>query len=97
MILGGTKLFRPPYGRILPKQILALRSKGYKIILWDILTHDYDKNYSADEMVQIVKRYARNGSIIAFHDSLKSNERMLAAVPQVIRELRNEGYSFETL
>lgn len=97
VILGGTKLFRPPYGRILPKQIIALRSKGYKIILWDVLTHDYDKAYSADEMVQIVKRYTRNGSIIAFHDSLKSNERMLAAVPQVIKELRNEGYTFETL
>ena len=97
VILGGTKLFRPPYGRILPKQIFALRSMGYKIILWDVLTHDYDKNYSADEMAKIVKRYARNGSIIAFHDSLKSNERMLATVPQVIQELRNEGYTFETL
>jgi len=97
VILGGTKLFRPPYGRILPKQIFALRSMGYKIILWDVLTHDYDKNYSADEMAKIVKRYARNGSIIAFHDSLKSNERMLATVPRVIQELRNEGYTFETL
>ena len=97
VILGGTKLFRPPYGRILPKQNLTLRSMGYKIILWDVLTHDYDKNYSADEMVKIVTRYARNGSIIVFHDSLKSNERMLAAVPRVIKELRNEGYTFETL
>lgn len=97
VILGGTKLFRPPYGRIWPKEIIALRSMGYKIILWDVLTHDYDKNCSADEMVKIVTRYARNGSIIAFHDSLKSNERMLAAVPRVIQELRNEGYTFETL
>lgn len=97
VILGGTKLFRPPYGRLLPKQNLALRMKGYKIILWDVLTHDYDKSHSAEDMVRIVKRYVRNGSIITFHDSIKSNERMLAAVPQVIRELRNDGYTFETL
>ena len=97
VILGGTKLFRPPYGRVLPKQLIALRSMGYKIILWDVLTHDYEKSHSAEDLVRIVKRYVRNGSIITFHDSIKSNERMLAAVPQVIRELRNEGYTFETL
>ena len=97
VILGGTKLFRPPYGRVLPKQLIALRSQGYKIILWDVLTHDYEKSHTAEDLVRIVKRYVRNGSIITFHDSIKSNERMLAAVPMVIRELRNEGYMFETL
>ena len=97
VILGGTKLFRPPYGRVLPKQLSALRSQGYKIILWDVLTHDYEKSHTAEDLVRIVKRYVRNGSIITFHDSIKSNERMLAAVPMVIRELRNEGYTFETL
>lgn len=97
VILGGTKLFRPPYGRVLPKQLIALRSQGYKIILWDVLTHDYEKSHTAEDLVRIVKRYVRNGSIITFHDSIKSNERMLAAVPMVIRELRNEGYTFETL
>ena len=97
VILGGTKLLRPPYGRVLPKQLIALRSQGYKIILWDVLTHDYEKSHTAEDLVRIVKRYVRNGSIITFHDSIKSNERMLAAVPMVIRELRNEGYTFETL
>ena len=97
VILGGTKLFRPPYGRVLPKQLIALRSQGYKIILWDVLTHDYEKSHTAEDLVRIVKRYVRNGSIITFHDSIKSNERMLAAVPMVIRELRNDGYTFETL
>ena len=97
VILGGTKLFRPPYGRVLPKQLIALRSQGYKIILWDVLTHDYEKSHTAEDLVRIVKRYVRNGSIITFHDSIKSNERMLAAIPMVIRELRNEGYTFETL
>ncbi len=96
-VLNGTDLFRPPYGRITFKQKKALSAAGYKIVLWDVLTHDYDAHYSTDTMVSIIKKHVRNGSIINFHDSLKSNERMLAAIPQVIAYLRNEGYTFETL
>ena len=96
-VLHGTRLFRPPYGRMTPKQKRALLAAGYKIVLWDVLTHDYNANYSAERMLDIVKNHVRKGSIINFHDSIKSNERMLAAVPQVIAYLRNEGYTFETL
>jgi len=96
-VLNGTRLFRPPYGRMLPSQKKALLAAGYKIVLWDVLTHDYNPNYSPERMLEIVKRHVRKGSIINFHDSIKSNERMLAVVPQVIEYLKNEGYTFETL
>lgn len=96
-ILPTTNLFRPPYGRLRAAQKKALREQGYKIVLWDVLTHDYDAAYSTERLVEIVRKYVRKGSIINFHDSVKSNERMLAAMPQVIDYLKNEGYSFDIL
>ena len=96
-VLDGTRLFRPPYGRLGWREKLRLRRLGYKIILWDVLTHDYDKNYSAERIIDIVKRYTRNGSIINFHDSIKSGERMLVAVREVIHWLKQEGYSIDVL
>ena len=97
VVLPETKLFRPPYGRLKAAEKRALLAQGYEIVLWDVLTHDYDASYSTEKLVEIVKCYVRNGSIINFHDSVKSNERMLAAVPQVIDYLKREGYSIEIL
>lgn len=88
-----TSLFRPPHGRMRFSQKKALLDKGYKIYLWDVLTHDYNPCYSAEKILTIVKRYTRNGSIIVFHDSLKSKDRMLLALPQVIKWLQSEGYA----
>lgn len=88
-----TSLFRPPHGRMRFSQKKALLDKGYKIYLWDVLTHDYNLCYSAEKILTIVKRYTRNGSIIVFHDSLKSKDRMLLALPQVIKWLQSEGYA----
>ena len=96
-VLGGTLLFRPPYGRLTRVEKNTLLAQDYKIVLWDILTHDYDAAYSSEKIVRIVRKHVRNGSIINFHDSVKSGERMLSAVPQVIAELREQGYEFETL
>ena len=96
-ILPKTNLFRPPYGRLRLTEKRALLRKGYRIILWDVLTHDYDAAYSTERLVDIVRKYVRKGSIINFHDSVKSNERMLAAIPQVIDYLKDEGYSFDIL
>ena len=95
--LGCTRFFRPPYGRLRCAQKRALKALNYRICLWDVLTHDYDARFSAEHIVNIVKRYTRNGSIINFHDSLKSNERMLAALPQVLTFLHDEGYKCEIL
>lgn len=96
-VLGGTPLFRPPYGRFWIWQKWALFRAGYKMYLWDVLTHDYNKNYSPERMLTIIKALTRNGSIINFHDSLKSNERMLATLPRAIEWLREEGYDIQPL
>lgn len=92
-----TRLFRPPYGKIKPRQKRAVLDKGYEIILWDVLTHDYNPHYSPEKMLGIVKRFTRNGSIINFHDSVKSGQRTIDVLPQVIEWLQAEGYDIQTL
>lgn len=69
--LIGSHLFRPPHGCMSHAEYLWLRRK-YRIVMWDLVTRDYSKWLTADDVVENVKRYARNGSIITFHDSLKS-------------------------
>lgn len=92
-----TSLFRPPHGRMTCSQKKALREAGYQIYLWDVLTHDYNPKYTLEKMLRIVQRFTRNGSIIVLHDSLKSKDRMLQALPQIIKWLQAEGYTFQTL
>ena len=90
-------LFRPPYGKMKPSQKRAVLSRGYEIILWDVLTHDYNPRYTPEKMLRVVKRYTRPGSIINFHDSVKSGARTIAVLPQVIEWLQAEGYAIQTL
>lgn len=92
-----THLFRPPHGRMRYAQKRALLQQGYTIYLWDVLTHDYNPCYTPDKMIRIVQRFTRNGSIIVFHDSLKSRDRMLIALPHVIQWLQAQGYQLQTL
>lgn len=89
-----SSFFRPPHGRMRFSQKRALRKMGYEIVLWDVLTHDYNPRYDKEKMLKIVDRYVRDGSIIVFHDSLRSNERMLDTLPAAIDLLRAKGYSF---
>ena len=90
-------LFRPPHGWAKPKQLRALRRAGYKIVLWDVITYDYERQRTAEDIVRTVRRYVRPGSIILFHDSLKSAHCTPQALPQVIEYLQSKGYSFCTL
>lgn len=87
-----TRLFRPPYGRMRYSEKRAVRHAGYSIFLWDVLTHDYNASYTPEHLVDIVRHYARNGSVITFHDSIKTQERLFAALPRVIEWLQGEGY-----
>lgn len=91
------KLFRPPYGKAWPWQRSALVKQGYRLIYWDILTRDYDRNVSPEQMLTRIERDVRPGSIINFHDSLKSNERMLSVLPKAIAFLQSQGYEIKTL
>ena len=70
---------------------------GYKIILWDVLTRDYNPKRTPEAMLSQIKRETRPGSIINFHDSIKSNERMLAVLPKAIEWLLSQGYSLEKI
>ena len=95
--MDNGQLFRPPYGKATLRQRRALHQKGYRLIYWDILTRDYDPSVTPEAMLRRIQREVRPGSIINFHDSLKSNERTLAVLPQVIEWLRAQGYTLETL
>lgn len=92
--LIGSHLFRPPYGCMSHAEYLWLRRK-YRIVMWDLVTRDYSKWLTADDVVENVKRYARNGSIITFHDSLKSIEKLHTALPRSLQWLKEQGYSFK--
>ena len=92
--LIGAHLFRPPHGLMRWSEYYWLRKK-YKIVMWDLVTRDYSKWLTAEEVLDNVKRYARNGSIITFHDSLKSIEKLRTALPASIQWLKQEGYVFK--
>lgn len=90
-------LFRPPYGKMRRAQYRELRNAGYEVVLWDVLTHDYNDRYSAEDLLEVVKLYTRPGSIVVFHDSLRSGGRMLEALPKAIDWWREQGYELKTL
>ena len=90
-------LFRPPYGKATLRQRYALHKKGYRLIYWDILTRDYDKNVTPEQMLANIKKNTRPGSIINFHDSIKSNERTVTVLPQAIEWLQAQGYTLKAL
>lgn len=88
----NSPLFRPPYGRITPKTAKNLRVQGYKIVLWDVLSGDFDKDRTAASCLSNLKKNTRNGSIIVFHDSEKAFEKLKVILPDYFRFLKSEGY-----
>lgn len=88
-------LFRPPHGCMSHSEYFWLRRK-YRIVMWDLVTRDYSKWMSAEDVLNNVKRYARNGSIITFHDSLKSIDKLRYALPASLKWLKEQGYEFKT-
>jgi peptidoglycan-N-acetylglucosamine deacetylase len=91
-----SNLFRPPYGRIKSKQVKGIKSR-FKIIMWDVLSADYDKKINPEKCFQNVKENAKSGSIVVFHDSLKAQENMLSTLPKVLTHFSEQGYSFEKI
>ena len=88
-------LFRPPHGWMRLSQYAWLGRK-YRIVMWDLVTRDYSKWMTAEDVLNNVKRYTRNGSIITFHDSLKSIDKFHFALPEALRWLKEQGYVFKT-
>jgi peptidoglycan/xylan/chitin deacetylase (PgdA/CDA1 family) len=91
-----SKLFRPPHGHLHLALFFRLRKK-YKIVMWDVVTRDYSKFMTSEQVFNNVKKYTRNGSVIVFHDSLKAENRMKEALPRSIEWLLEQGYSFELI
>lgn len=89
-----SNLFRPPHGLLRRSQYKEL-SKHYRFIMWDLVTRDYSKRLNGEEVLAIVKKLVRNGSIITFHDSLRSEENLKYALPRAIEWLLGQGYSFK--
>ena len=92
-----TLLFRPPYGKIRPKQAKILKEKGYKIVLWDVLSRDFDSKLSPLKCFNNVIKYTQNGSIIVFHDSLKAFKNLQYTLPKVLAYYSEKGYSFKAI
>ena len=90
-----SRLFRPPHGFLTPKQARLIREQ-YTIIMYDLITRDYSRHLTADQVFDNVRRYTRDGSIIVFHDSIKSMPRLREALPRSIEWLMEQGYQFKT-
>ena len=88
-------LFRPPYGWMTPEQRIWV-TRHYKIVMWDLVTRDYSKRVTADDVYENVCRYARNGSIITFHDSKRSIDKLHLVLPKCLDWLKEQGYEFRT-
>ena len=95
-----SNLFRPPYGRIRFAQIKALRSDAslpQDIIMWDVLSGDFDTTITGEQCAQNVIQHAGPGSIIVFHDSAKAMDRLRVALPKVLSHFSKQGYQFKAL
>jgi peptidoglycan-N-acetylglucosamine deacetylase len=90
-----TRLFRPPYGCVSRKQIRLLAD--YHIVMWDVLSQDYNHNFSPEQCLRRTMQACRPGSVIVFHDSYKSQRNMEYALPRLIDFLGDKGYNFAVI
>lgn len=95
-LLEGTALFRPPYSKIRRSQARILR-ETHEIIMWDVLSRDYDVRVSPKQCLDNVLRQAQNGSIVVFHDHPKAADRVLYALPRAIEAWMERGFQFDVL
>jgi peptidoglycan/xylan/chitin deacetylase (PgdA/CDA1 family) len=90
-------LFRPPYGRIKRSQLKFLKQEGYRPVMWNILSGDFDKRLGPEDCKRNVIGSAETGAVIVFHDSEKAWPRLEQALPGVLKFFSANGYSFEGL
>lgn len=90
-------IFRPPYGKIKPRQSKGIRQLNYKIIMWDVLSYDFDVTQSPEKCLKNVILNTTQGSIIVFHDSLKAENNLRYALPKAIQILKEKGFVFDVI
>lgn len=95
--VNSGKLFRPPYGRIKPKQSRLLMEQGYQIIMWSVLSLDWDIDVSPEDCLNNVIEKSSPGDIVVFHDSLKASRNLQHALPKVLKYFTEKGYVFRRI
>ena len=90
-------LFRPPYGKLKSSQARLLKKMGYKIIMWDVLSADFDQFITPEQCLYNVISNVKSGSIIVFHDSVKSFKKLEYALPRTLEYLKANGYVFDVI
>jgi peptidoglycan-N-acetylglucosamine deacetylase len=91
-----TNLFRPPYGKIKPKQVQFLQ-RHYKIVMWDVLSGDFDDEIDPEQCYNNVVSHANPGSIVVFHDSIKSLSNLKESLPRILQTLVEMGFVFRAI
>lgn len=91
-----SELFRPPYGRVKPSQAKFL-NRHYRVVMWDVLSGDFDPLLSKEQCLDNVIRNTDNGSIVVFHDSLKAKDKLEYVLPKTLEYFTKKGYRFEAL
>ena len=91
-----TNFFRPPYGRITPSQYSSLKKK-YRIVMWDLLSRDFDKNISGEKCLQRVITKSKPGSIVVFHDSVKAEKNLRYVLPRALEYFSENGFLFYSM
>lgn len=92
-----SNLFRPPYGKIGPRQAWFLKRKGYRIIMWSLLSRDFEANLDRKEALNRLLNNTYNGSIIVFHDSAKAEENLKTILPEYIDGVLEKGFKMKEL
>lgn len=91
------KLFRPPYGQLRSKQAKALQKKGFQVVMWDVLSADFDTALTPEACTKNVIDNANAGSIVVFHDSKKAWPRLKLALPEVLKYYSEKGFAFKCI
>jgi peptidoglycan/xylan/chitin deacetylase (PgdA/CDA1 family) len=96
-VTNSVKLFRPPYGKLTLSVTKKLLKEDYKIIMWDVLSGDFDQSISKEKCLKNVIKNTTSGSIIVFHDSVKASEKLQFALPKILDHFSKKGFSFEII
>lgn len=94
---NSNQLFRPPYGKIKMKTTKNLQKKGFKIIMWDVLSADFDQSITPEKCLDNILKNTTNGSIIVCHDSVKAFENLKYVLPKTLDHFSKKGYTFQAI
>jgi peptidoglycan/xylan/chitin deacetylase (PgdA/CDA1 family) len=96
--ITGSKLYRPPYGKIKTTQYKTLRKKhGFKAVFWSVLTYDFDASLDREHRLNMVRKLTHPGAVLVFHDSKKAFPQLKQELPLLLEEWTSQGYSFKSI